>query len=198
MSKAKPIAFVVHHGTTGHNERGLYTGMINVPLSGKGVVDADRVHRFLSAQPIERVLSSPLCRAMRTAEIIKPNLCVEPCPDLFPWQFPEFWGEKKEEFEEQLEQYIKSPDKRPKEGETLNEFMDRTGDFFEDNLNEHCLTLFVAHTTNLIALCDLLDGTQKHDTCIQPGGVIAIYPDEKNGGWSYEILLGEESKEAVS
>ena len=186
----KPVAFVVHHGTTEFNERGLYTGFINEPLSPKGVNDADVAHQFLSRQSIERVVSSPLCRAVRTAEIIAPNLCIEQNNQLFPWSIPEYWGKPKAEFEEALEEYIRNPDKRPKNGETLNEFMERTGDFFEDQLNEHCVTLFVAHTTNLIALCDLLDGTQKHDTCISPGGIIAIYPDKD--GWRYEILLGEE------
>lgn len=187
----KPVAFVVHHGTTKFNEQGKYTGMINVPLSNKGISDANEVHEFLSRQHIERVLVSPLCRAVRTAEIICPNLCIQETHELFPWQFPTFWGKTKDEFDKELEQYIHNPNKRPPEGETLQEFMDRTGDFFEDTLCEHCLTLYVAHTTNLIALCDLLDGTMDHDKVIEPGGVIAIYTDEDNGGWKYEILRGK-------
>ena len=194
MSKPKPIAYVVHHGTTAFNESNKYTGYINEPLSDKGVLDAERAHEFLSRQCIERVVVSPLIRAVRTAEIICPNLCIEQNGDLLPWSIPAFWGKSKEEFEEALDAYIDKPTKRPENGETLNEFYDRTGDFFEDNLNEHCCTLFVAHTTNLVALCDLLDGTKDHDTVIQPGGVIGIYADEKEGGWTYKILLGKKTQ----
>ena len=168
--------------------------MINVPLADKGVADANRAHEFLSSQPIERVISSPLCRAVRTAEIICPNLCIEQNNGLFPWSIPTYWGKSKDEFDEAIEGFIKTPSKTPPMGESLNDFMDRTGDFFEDQLNEHCMTLFVAHTTNIIAFCDLCDGTQNHDKVIQPGGVIGIYCKEDGDGYGYKILLGKDTK----
>ena len=188
------IAFVVHHGTTSFNEKNKYTGLINVPLSDKGVADAERAHRFLDRHCIERAVSSPLSRAVRTAEIIAPKLCIEQNNGLFPWSIPTYWGKSKEEFEGALEDYISHPGKTPPMGESLNDFMDRTGDFFEDQLNPHCLTLFVAHTTNLIALCDLIDGVKKHDRVIEPGGVIGVYCDDRFGGYGYDILLGDDIK----
>ena len=188
----KYVAFFVHHGTTEFNEKGLYTGFVDVPLNDQGVRDAEKAAEFLSDQDIHRVVTSPLCRARRTAEIIASRhggRYIEECHSLFPWLIPMFWGKSKEDFDEKLEDFIKDPSKRPKFGETLDEFMDRTHAFMEKNLNCECCTVFVAHTTNLIAVTDLIDGTEDHEECVAPGGIIGIY--ETDDGWGYDILLGE-------
>lgn len=193
---AAPIALAVHHGTTTYNEDNLYTGMIDVPLSAKGVKDARRAAEFVKDYPVARVIASPLQRAFNTARFIAAphKVEVEESRHLFPWQLPTYWGKSKDEFDDDLEEFIENPDSRPEDGETLHEFMEREGDFFENELRKgHTdkVVVFVAHTTNLIALCDLIDGTEDHDKIIEPGGVIGIY---RTGiGYEYRELLGQDT-----
>ena len=193
MAERKYIAYVQHHGTTKFNEQGLYTGWIDVPLDDQGVLDAEKAAEFLSSCEIDCVYSSPLCRAVRTAEIIVSRLggrCIVECHSLFPWGIPEFWGTEKEAFEEDLKPYVTNPSKRPKWGETLEEFRERIADFFEDKLSCHCPTLFVTHTSDIIALKESLTGEASSEKVVGPGGLVGIYED--GDGYGIDVLLGKE------
>jgi broad specificity phosphatase PhoE len=192
MPQKEYIAYVLHHGTTTFNESGLYTGWINVELDDQGVLDAEKAAEFLSSCHIEAVYSSPLCRALRTAEIVVSKMggrCIVERHELLPWSIPEFWGTGKEDFEEGLKPYVDNPSKRPKWGETLEEFRERIADFFEDKLSVHCPTLFVTHTSNIIALKESLTGEASSEKVVGPGGLIGIYED--GDGWGFDILLGK-------
>lgn len=192
----KYCGYVLHHGTTKFNEQGLYTGWIDVPLDAKGILDAERAAKFLSDKHIMCVATSPLQRAIHTAEIVvskqtsKPE--IEECHSLFPWSIPEFWGMSKEDYTKGLKPYVDNPKKRPKWGETLTEFRKRIGDFFEENLDPDCVTLFVTHTSDIIALSDVLRGTESNEEVVGPGGLIGVYEDEDGDGWCLEVLMGEE------
>src|SRR5271157_4442014 len=190
----KYCAYVLHHGTTTFNEKGLYTGWIDVPLDSKGERDARAAKRFLAGRRIDCVATSPLCRAVRTAEIVTEghDVDIEECHSLFPWSIPEFWGMPKDEYTKGLKPYVDDPKKRPKWGETLTEFRKRIGDFFEDNLDSECVTLFVTHTSDIIALSDVLNGTESNEMVVGPGGLLGVYEDEDGDGWCLEVLMGEE------
>ena len=187
------IAYVLHHGTTDFNQKGLYTGWIDVPLDDQGVVDANRAAEFLSSCQIDAVYSSPLCRAVRTAEIVVSKLggrFITECHCLFPWSLPSFWGESKEDYEEGLKPYVDDDSKCPKWGETLEAFRDRTADFFEDKFNKFCPTLFVTHTSNIIALSEVILGEAHGKEVVGPGGLLGIYED--GDGYGFDVLLGKE------
>lgn len=61
---------LVRHAQTASNTKGRYMGWIDEDLSEKGVWQADQLSQRLSQWPISAIFSSPLNRALRTAEIV--------------------------------------------------------------------------------------------------------------------------------
>ena len=61
---------LVRHGQTDWNVNGRYMGWTDEALNKEGVRQAERVAQRLDRWPISAVFSSPLKRAVRTAEIV--------------------------------------------------------------------------------------------------------------------------------
>jgi len=59
--------YLVRHGETESNRRGLALGQDDVPLNEHGLWQAERVGRALASEPLVAVYSSPLRRALDTA-----------------------------------------------------------------------------------------------------------------------------------
>ena len=199
MAEKSLRAFVMRHGDTDANDANIFRGMLDVPLNDEGKLDAHKAGEFLSRQTIDRVICSPLLRAVQTAKIVSGVLggrYVEQCRCLFPWQVPEIMGKDRDEYKEELEHYIDHPTEVPENGESLHAFQERVGDFFEDQLKIQVVTLFITHTSDIVTLVDLIhgdtSGRPESGEVVGPGGVIAIYED--GDGYSTEVVLGEEKK----
>ncbi|MBU4375031.1 histidine phosphatase family protein [Patescibacteria group bacterium] len=65
--------YIVRHGTTDFNEQGRYLGRTNLSLNSVGRQQAVGIAEQVKKLRIDFVISSPLKRAMETAEIIKPD-----------------------------------------------------------------------------------------------------------------------------
>lgn len=76
---------LVRHGQTEWSRDGRHTGRTDVPLTPTGEQDAAALAGRLSARPFAVVLTSPLQRAARTAELA--GLLAEPDPDLVEWDY---------------------------------------------------------------------------------------------------------------
>jgi len=59
----------LRHGATDWNRRGLFQGRSDIPLNDDGIAQAHAAARRLQSAPPDRIVSSPLIRAMKTAEI---------------------------------------------------------------------------------------------------------------------------------
>lgn len=62
--------FLIRHGETIYNARGIYLGWTAVPISQKGRNQVLNLKRRLKKENIRSIYSSPLKRAYQTAEII--------------------------------------------------------------------------------------------------------------------------------
>ena len=62
--------FVVRHGETKANEKGIEAGPLPYPLAKKGVKEVEFIARTLADADIKRVYSSPVHRAVQTAEML--------------------------------------------------------------------------------------------------------------------------------
>ncbi|MDQ3862045.1 MAG: histidine phosphatase family protein [Actinomycetota bacterium] len=61
----------MRHGQSTANARGIWQGQMDFPLSEEGRRQAGLVGRGLAGEPFEGLYSSPLSRALKTAQIIR-------------------------------------------------------------------------------------------------------------------------------
>jgi broad specificity phosphatase PhoE len=60
----------LRHGVTDWNRQGRFQGRTDIPLNDEGISQAQSAARRLQSVPFDRIVSSPLIRAVKTAEII--------------------------------------------------------------------------------------------------------------------------------
>ncbi|MBS3937281.1 MAG: histidine phosphatase family protein [Peptococcaceae bacterium] len=62
---------VVRHGETDHNKNNILQGHLDIPLNETGIRQAEQLSTWLEKRfVIDHIYSSPLARALRTAEIV--------------------------------------------------------------------------------------------------------------------------------
>ncbi len=69
----KQTIFLIRHGQTILNKRGVYSGQIQTTLTKKGIGQAKKIREFFSNKKIDTIYCSPLIRTRKTAEIIFGN-----------------------------------------------------------------------------------------------------------------------------
>jgi broad specificity phosphatase PhoE len=91
------FVFVVRHGDTKANEKGIEAGPLDYPLAKKGRKEVEFIAKTLSKAKVKSVYSSPVFRAVQTAKILaRPHkLKVKTLDELTEAKFkPEFVGKK--------------------------------------------------------------------------------------------------------
>lgn len=86
MSDTRPSLFLLRHGATEWSESGQHTGVTDLPLLPQGEDEARALIPLLAGRSFALVLSSPMARAMRTAELAGLT-DVEADPDLVEWNY---------------------------------------------------------------------------------------------------------------
>lgn len=82
-----PEVHLVRHGETAWSLTGQATGRTDIPLTNRGELDAQGLGVLLQGQGFHQVLTSPLQRAQRTAELAGIGDCARPDPDLMEWDY---------------------------------------------------------------------------------------------------------------
>ncbi len=70
MSETPTTLYLVRHGETASNVEGRFRGKADIPLSENGLLQAQNLADALSNVPLSAIYSSPLSRALKTAEPI--------------------------------------------------------------------------------------------------------------------------------
>lgn len=92
--------YLVRNGMTTEGNAGKYIGHTDVPLSEEGEKQLlDMAEKYEYPTP-DIVLSSPLKRCVRTAELLYPDVDLIPMADLIEYDFGEFEGKTAEELED--------------------------------------------------------------------------------------------------
>lgn len=94
-----PRVYLVRHGETAWTLTGQHTGRTDLPLTEQGERQARALVPTLTALRIDRILSSPLQRAHRTAELAMPNSRVDADDDLMEWDYGAYEGRRTTEIE---------------------------------------------------------------------------------------------------
>jgi broad specificity phosphatase PhoE len=100
MSDAGPGAlWLVRHGSTEWSTTGRHTGRTDVPLTPEGEVAAAALRPLLADHDFALVLSSPLQRARRTAELAGESPEID--DDLLEWDYGQYEGRTTPEIREE-------------------------------------------------------------------------------------------------
>lgn len=117
---------IFRHGLTEANENGVYIGKTDLPLSDAGREVLQDKYDQLDYPKVQRVYSSPLERAVQTAEIIFPDREIVIVDDLREMDFGVFEGLPAEELVhlDSFKKWLKGGlDNPPPNGETLRSMM---------------------------------------------------------------------------
>lgn len=120
---------IIRHGSTEANEKGIYIGRTDLPLSPKGAAElAAKTDEFDYAK-VHKVYTSPLTRCTETAEILYPDTETLVVDGLRELDFGEFEGKSVDELinREDYKSWLGGGrDARPPKGESLEELTART------------------------------------------------------------------------
>ena len=92
MNLTLPIVYLLRHGETAWTLTAQHTGRTDLPLNEQGERQARGVGTRLTTLRFDHILSSPLKRARRTAELAMPNSQVEADDDLMEWDYGAYEG----------------------------------------------------------------------------------------------------------
>jgi len=101
--------YIVRHGGTEWNEKRLYQGTLDSNLTAEGRQHALDIAEFLKDKKINKIYTSPLGRAVKTASIISKriNASVEIIPEFHEINFGIFQGKNKDKMKETFLNYYK-------------------------------------------------------------------------------------------
>jgi probable phosphoglycerate mutase len=84
--------WLVRHGETAWSLSGAHTGRTDIPLTANGEKGAVTAGHFLAGHNFAMVLSSPLQRARRTAELAGFGAVMQLDPNLEEWNYGDYEG----------------------------------------------------------------------------------------------------------
>ena len=104
---------VIRHGRTAANDKGIYIGRTDYPLSDKGAAElAGKTDEFVYPK-VARVYSSPLRRCIETAEILFPEVQLQTVENLMEMDLGKFDGKSADELVDKPEFKSAGGGKRP-------------------------------------------------------------------------------------
>ena len=128
MTQHTTELWILRHGETDWSAKGCHTGRSDVPLNAEGEAQARALAGRLPPEGFDQVLSSPMQRALRTAELAGlPDVRIEPLA--VEWDYGDFEGLTRAEIRERTGDPGWSVWVSPRlpHGETLDEVAARAG-----------------------------------------------------------------------
>jgi uncharacterized phosphatase len=178
--------YFVRHGETDWNVQRKIMGKQDIQLNANGIEQAEESGYVLASIEIDKIFTSPLKRAYRTAEIIADSCRVE----------LEVVEQLQERGRGDLEGKIGpslsflSDEGLPVNGETYEEFKDRIIIGLRKILSaQFQYPLIVSHTGVFSVLAYLLTG--KKDLSCPNGKVFIFIPSAANSSWEIKPLIEE-------
>lgn len=190
----------LRNGKTRANAESIYIGRTDWPLSDAGRAELEEKYDMHSYPKVERVYSSPLTRALQSAEILFPDREIVICDELTEMDFGVFEGLSVEQLLE-LDSYKKwikgGLDNPPPNGETLRSMINRVYsglnlmimDMMKNDIAEAGVITHSGIMMNLLS-CFGLPKMKPMEFACEPGEGWTIYVTAQlwqNGG-TFEIL----------
>jgi len=181
---------LIRHGDTDWNVGEIFRGRVDVELNEIGVKQAELLAKHLADERIAAIYSSPLKRALKTAEIIavSHHIDVITAPELVDFDYGEWQGLShdtvKERYQTLYAQWSSNPHlvKVPK-GESLDDVRERATSLVDRIITNHEGTVaLVSHrVVGKVLTCALLGLDNSHFWNIRPdtcGITTFVYQDK--------------------
>ncbi len=178
------MIYIVRHGKTELNQRGVLQGRSNSPLNEEGVLQAKEAAKKLQGIGFAKIYSSPLIRAVQTAKILVPGM--EPVIDerLIEMDYGPYEGTSLKDRDPKLmkffSDFVNNP--APDGMEQLSAVVSRCGDFLEDIKGEEGNILISTHAIAMKGLLEYLTPGSKGSYWSKYIGNCAVYAAELKGG----------------
>jgi len=91
-TKILPVVYLARHGETAWTVTGQHTGLTDLPLTERGEQNALRLRKRLAGLVFAKALTSPLQRAVRTAELAGFGAVAQLDRDLVEWNYGDYEG----------------------------------------------------------------------------------------------------------
>ena len=182
---------LIRHGDTDWNVEEIFRGRADIELNETGIKQAESLAKYLGDERIDTIYSSPLKRALRTAEIIAipHHVHVTPAPELIDFDYGEWQGLShdtvKENYQTLYAQWLNNPHLVgvPK-GESLDDVRERVTSLVNRIIAKHEGTVaLVSHrVVGKVLICALLGLDNSHfwnirlDTC----GITTFFYQDKS------------------
>lgn len=191
---------ILRHGRTEANENGVYIGKTDWPLSDKGRAELEEMYDLYAYPRVERVYSSPLLRALQSAEILFPDREIVVCDEITEMDLGVFEGLAVKDLLE-LDSYRKwikgGLDNPPPNGESLRNMIMRVNsglnlmimDMMKENISHAGVVTHSGIMMNMLS-CFGLPKMKPMEFACEPGEGWQIYVTAmmwQNGG-TFEIL----------
>ncbi len=171
---------LARHGDTEWNVNEVFRGRIDIELNKTGIKQAELLAEYLSSTKIQAIYSSPLKRAVKTAETIADyhKLDIEIAPGLIDFNYGKWQGlshqEVKDKYKELYAEWISNPEQvKIPAGESLDDVRKRAMSAVGDVIAryEGSVVLVAHRVVNKVLICALLGLDNSHfwnirqDTC---------------------------------
>lgn len=185
------VGLLGRHAENPENKTNNFRGRLDMELDERGLQQAQELLEFIAGRyMIARIVSSPLLRALQTAMPIAEafHLPIFQEGSIMPMDTGFLTGEDQDEFADVYQFFLDNPEKVIPRGESLDGAHERVGNFFEQDLKNGLLTLYMAHSSSGVILTNLVEGNRDlkpgKDFITEPGGLAELHSDKEG----YKIL----------
>ena len=185
VGQSQPLLLLARHGETDANDENRVRSWSDPDINEKGRQQILATAQKLQGLPISEILTSDLSRTEQTGQILANQFFapLDSSRNLRDWNLGEFIGLKTKDVQDEVEGYIRKPNKKVPGGESFNDFTNRWREGLQDlvsrTMANQAPVIGVVHSKNIEVLRQWLAGTNdptKHfqaDT-VPPGGVMAL------------------------
>lgn len=190
--------YLVRHGQTAWNKEEIFRGRRDIPLNETGLKEGELAGEYLRKKEIHVIYSSPLSRALQTAQKIGQfhNLDIRPLNGIIDMSFGGWEGKSlkkvQEKDEERYRLWIEEPHRvKFPGGENLEEVRTRSMAALEEVVQNHpgkTLVLVSHRVINKVLICGILGIDNSHFWQIGQGTTAINLIQFKNGRYVLSLL----------
>lgn len=186
---------LVRHSNTTMDTR--VDALLDPPLDEEGVERLKRTVKFLHEGdfPFKRIVSSPLQRAVKTAQLIaEGNVKITVHNGALPWNLGDLMGKQSSKVKSMMEYLKNYPDLKAPHGESYRTFYDRWSRFLGKLMayakaNPEEFLVVATHSRNVNALQSIIDGNPIGDVKeITPEASVTLLAQTGLEDWSYKLI----------